>query len=832
MLNCCSRIICCFIAFLFSVQFGWSQITVNAIGNEIYCPLSPMPIVSSFTLNDTSGTPVTSLYIQISTGYVNGEDILTLSGSHPNITSNWSNQEGKLTLNSNGSATYTDFINAMKEVLFQSSNPSPKGERLFSITVGNANYLPLTNHYYKFVSDIGISWSDAKITAENSNYYGLQGYLATITGSEEAQICGEQSQGAGWIGGTDEETEGEWKWATGPEAGKTFWIGAANGTTNGTDLPFAFWNNGEPNNQNNEDYAHITDNSIGNPGSWNDLKVEGDPPGAFHPKGYIVEFGGMPGDPVIDIAAVTGLEMAEIISTNEAVSCGAGSVQLQGTATAGATVLWFDSANSLTPIYSGNSFTTPILSATTDYYVLASANGCVTGDKIPVTATIHPNPIIQTIVNFENCDEDGTSDGFTDFNLNEVTAIISNNASNEQITFYITFADASTKTNSINPIFNNSTANTVYARVENSDGCFLVSTINLQVSTTLLPSGFNFELKNCDNDTSNDGISSFDLTNASSVFLNQLPTNQNLSVHYFRNLLDAQLEQNEILNQTNYLNETPFTQKIVVRVENDDTGNCYGISEALILTVNPLPYFEVEESAILCLNLAPITLSVFNAEENYDYEWKDANGNILSKLPTVIAPTEGIYTVRAVSAEGCESFSKTIEVSASEMANISLSNLTIVEDSENNNITISTNIGKGNYEFSLNSAFEGFQEDPYFDYLSPGMYTLYVRDKNYCGIVKLNFSILGFPKFFTPNNDGYNDTWEIKGIDLNRYQISTLYIFNRFGKLIAEISPTKNSWDGFYKGERLPASDYWYLVNLTDSDGNVHEKSGHFSLIR
>ena len=131
----------------------------------------------------------------------------------------------------------------------------------------------------------------------------MQGYLATILSEEESIISAEQISGTGWIGASDEGTEGEWKWVTGPEAGTTFWNGNASGspamnhrlvyltTLTGTTNP------AEPNQSGNEDYAHITDNTIGVPGSWNDLSNTGAASGPYQPKGYIVEYGGTPGRP-------------------------------------------------------------------------------------------------------------------------------------------------------------------------------------------------------------------------------------------------------------------------------------------------------------------------------------------------------------------------------------------------------------------------------------------------------------------------------------------------------------------------------------------------------
>lgn len=155
---------------------------------------------------------------------------------------------------------------------------------------------------------MGISWSEARDLATTQTYFGLQGqgYLSTITTQEEVQLTGEQSAGARWIGGSDQTSEGVWRWGTGPEVGQVFWNGAVNGSA--PDGMFAFWNSNEPNNCcGGEDYAHITDPSIGIVGSWNDLPITGEtnPNSAYHPKGYIVEFGGMDGDPEISISAST-----------------------------------------------------------------------------------------------------------------------------------------------------------------------------------------------------------------------------------------------------------------------------------------------------------------------------------------------------------------------------------------------------------------------------------------------------------------------------------------------------------------------------------------------
>ncbi|MGO4819225.1 hypothetical protein [Flavobacterium sp. W22_SRS_FP1] len=260
---------------------------ITATGNQIYCPGTSMKIVTNVTITDPDNV-INEIYIQISSGYVNGQDLLTLSNPllHPTISLGpFNTNTGKIRLYESGtSATAADFEAAIKDIEFSNSSTSPNGIRNFSISIGQANYLPRNGHYYEFIPRLGITWTNAKIAAEANNYYGLQGYLATLTATDEAKISGEQAAGAGWIGGSDAETEGIWKWVTGPAIDRVvFW----NGAVNGSSPNFSLWNNNEPNQEGNEDYAHITAAGVGLSGSWNDLSNAGEPNGNYQPKGLL-----------------------------------------------------------------------------------------------------------------------------------------------------------------------------------------------------------------------------------------------------------------------------------------------------------------------------------------------------------------------------------------------------------------------------------------------------------------------------------------------------------------------------------------------------------------
>ena len=400
---------------------------ITASGNQIYCSQTYVKIVTNITISDPDDTSAEAVYIQISSGYVFGEDQLRLSGLHPSIASSWDSITGKLKLYSPTGLpiTYVSFENAIKDVEFNNSSVSASGTREFSISIGEANYLPSTDHYYEFVSDLGITWTNAKLAAENRTYYGLQGYLATISDMDEATFVGKQASGTGWIGGTDEESEGVWKWVTGPENGTIFWNGAENGSTPN----FAFWNNSEPNNLGGyEHYAHITAPGVGILGSWNDLGNSGAEDGPYQPKGYIVEYGGMPGDPILQISASTTISiLSEPILTSSIQTCTNTALTIDAEFPDG-TLNWYSDFTSTDILFTGNTLTTPVLTKNTTLYY---DYGCQERKAIDIQVIETPtiistnNPIntcAGNSITLEATPSSGTVNWYTSINTQNIEA--------------------------------------------------------------------------------------------------------------------------------------------------------------------------------------------------------------------------------------------------------------------------------------------------------------------------------------------------------------------------------------------------------------------------
>ena len=148
--------------------------------------------------------------------------------------------------------------------------------------------------------------------------------------------------------------------------------------------------------------------------------------------------------------------------------------------------------------------------------------------------------------------------------------------------------------------------------------------------------------------------------------------------------------------------------------------------------------------------------------------------------------------------------------------------------SGNPTITIIPN-SPGNYLYQLD--FGPLQTSNIFQNVSSGFHTVQVTDANGCSdtIEKKDILIADYPKFFTPNGDDYNDTWNIKG--LSGLPNAKIYIFDRYGKLIKQISSTGQGWDGTYNSQQLPSDDYWFVVEFEFNNTMKLFKS-HFTLKR
>ncbi len=315
----------------------------------------------------------------------------------------------------------------------------------------------------------------------------------------------------------------------------------------------------------------------------------------------------------------------------------------------------------------------------------------------------------------------------------------------------------------------------------------------------------------CD-DLSSDGFENFNLFSLNDQILNGQVGNFNITFHISEEFA------NEGTNMlpSNYEN-TSNPESIFARIENANNRICYDITSFEISTF-PLPSIIEEETYMLCVGDS-IQLE---AEEGYNYYWSTGEA---TRIITV--NEAGIYTVDIIDENQVPFIScsrtKTFVINASDIATIV--NIQIEDWSLNNNIISVFVDGLGDYEFSLDNIT--YQDSNIFTGLSPDAYTVYIRDKNDCGIVSEDVFLLYYPKFFTPNGDEYNPFWQI--INGSTELDLEVLIFDRYGKLIAEFTTGSIGWDGSHNGQDMPATDYWFAVKRP-SNGKTY--TGHFTLRR
>ncbi|MEA1787108.1 T9SS type B sorting domain-containing protein [Arenibacter sp. GZD96] len=250
------------------------------------------------------------------------------------------------------------------------------------------------------------------------------------------------------------------------------------------------------------------------------------------------------------------------------------------------------------------------------------------------------------------------------------------------------------------------------------------------------------------------------------------------------------------------------------------------------------PVLNFPDSLSFCENEGP--LQVRSPDTADGFRWFRLNPNssetLLSTTANVTISEPGRYRYEAfttvVTTNGsieCPA-SKEFTVRSSEIATIT--NIAVNEQVTGLRFVVQTS-GIGDYEFALDDRNGPYQDSNIFTGIPAGTHTVFVRDKNGCGIaeetVVQDISVEGFPKFFTPNGDGANDFWQFRlPPGSTEVTLRIIHIFNRFGMLLKELDPASQGWDGTFNGRPLPASDYWFRAIALD---NTIFK-GHFSLKR
>jgi len=433
-----------------------------------------------------------------------------------------------------------------------------------------------------------------------------------------------------------------------------------------------------------------------------------------------------------------------------------------------------------------------------------------------IELTVEALPLANTIANFKQCDDN--QDGSYPFNTSTIESTILNGQNPANVTFsYFDANNIALPSPLPNPFLTQS--QTITIRVTNnitvaSNGpCYDETTLTFIVDKRPIANPVVITP-----DCNNDGIFTFNTSTLESTLLNG---QTGMVVTYFD---AAGMPLPSPFSST----FTTSNQNITAVVTNPNNTTCPA-STIIRFVINPLPQLLPGYDDIICFGVDYTTMNaglISGGVTNFTYQWYRNNTIILGAANYSLTVNQnGAYTVEVTNRTTFCKQTRIINVIYSEPATID--SIEIIDLVESNTITINVS-GSGDYVYSLDSNTGLFQESNVFVNVLSGVYTLYIKDLNDCGIVTRQINVIGVPKFFTPNGDGHNDTWNVKGISQNYNSKTKIYIFDRYGKLLKELHPLGNGWDGTNIGNPLPSTDYWYTVYFEDG----RTVKGHFALKR
>ncbi|PWA03989.1 T9SS type B sorting domain-containing protein [Flavobacterium psychrotolerans] len=287
----------------------------------------------------------------------------------------------------------------------------------------------------------------------------------------------------------------------------------------------------------------------------------------------------------------------------------------------------------------------------------------------------------------------------------------------------------------------------------------------------------------------------------------------------------------DVINQTLEADTVPG--KAIYTITPSLNG-CDGKSINVTINVNAAPVPAITDGIICAEQVTnttfkSYTLSTGLSNSNFDFEWFLGgvliDGAVSSSYEAKIA---GSYSVIVTNTStGCVSK----EVTATVVTNYPADNpfLATVTDAftQNSVITIAVTGGTGPFLYQLDLG--ALQSENVFMGASSGFHNVKVTDPQGCTNMSQPVTVIDYPKYFTPNGDGINDTWNIGSLN---DPTASIFIYDRYGKLIKQISASNGmGWDGTYNGKQLPSTDYWFTLNYFESNTNKSFKA-HFTLKR
>ncbi len=454
------------------------------------------------------------------------------------------------------------------------------------------------------------------------------------------------------------------------------------------------------------------------------------------------------------------------------------------------------------------------------YVIVAEANGCV-GAPVTVTVTVNPIPnVIATPTTQTICSGQATSISFS--------GAINNTVFTWNVLSSVGVSGALNGTgNAINHILTTtglSQGTVLYEITPSINGC---TGAPQTVSVTVNPVPVAFG-----------SATHQDLCSGESTFINVLTFNPSTTFNWVVETFgvsgaSAGSASGSSILIEQALSTTGNTQGYVDYIITPVLTACAGTPITVRVYVNPLPVVSLTDGTI-CVDAAGVPFQTYLLDSgldnaNYNFVWTFEGNTIPNATQATYSAAEvGTYTVVATnSTTNCVSNIASAVVTATNPA----TSLTVAQSdyfSDNATLIVTVAGGNGTLLYQLDAGI--LQESNVFTGVSGGSHTITVVDTQGCTYLTQEVLIIDYPRYFTPNGDGHNDTWNILGLN---QPDAKLFIFDRYGKLIKQIVPSSSSsgWDGTYNNAPMPSTDYWFTLDYTEN-GAAKQFKAHFSLKR
>ncbi|AEM70362.1 conserved repeat domain protein [Allomuricauda ruestringensis DSM 13258] len=426
-----------------------------------------------------------------------------------------------------------------------------------------------------------------------------------------------------------------------------------------------------------------------------------------------------------------------------------------------------------------------------DYYVRVTSEDCV--EVSPVITIVDPEPLVVDREEFTNITCSGMNDGTITVEVSggtgEIQYAISPNL--DQFDTTNTFTD-------LEPGIYDVIA-------QDANGCFITFQFELTQPEPVVAEAINIMDEVCFE--SGDGSFEIQISGGTAPYQTSLNSSA-----------DANFVQDQVLFQ-----DLPAgTHVVFVRdAQGCETNVIVEIDPGVNLAATVTPVYECTEN--IPDNYLDIVLEDESIAGDLMYALDSTDPADMQLSADFTNMTPGDHYITIAHANGCmTTYDFTIETF--EPLVLSLENTTI------NQITAIAEGGVEDYTFYFNGIDNG--TDNTFFINRTDTYTVTVVDQNGCEAtaeIFMEFIDIEFPNFFTPDGDGRNDIWIPDNIE--GFPDVLIKIYDRYGRVVEEMTRNVKGWDGNYDGKPLPTGDYWYVVKL-EGEQDFREFVGHFTLYR